>query len=369
MPEITANNIDYSKVYSSNSYGDFVFLREIEPYKYQTSTGYWLTERMAEIKFLYTGTVMKVMVRDAMRGSVKDPYYPKICGVACVGNTYTNGDHRIWYNKWKAMVDRCHNPNNRKHKFYKDCTICDEWLSFEGFLKTLHLIKGYDDMITHPEVTWSLDKDILQQGVKNKVYSPSTCMFVPFKDNLHRETLDRKEKGTSSDYIGLVMDRGKYKVQPSVRTPYGPVGVFTDEIAAVNAREWYRSTYNPDAIPNTNYPYMPLDEVIKYKCDSKNKVKIYRIIGNQPVEHNYIGVIPYRYAANRYQITDVKSPYGELPLFVNQDAALNVREYYRQLYYPNLPVNTGYTYMPIEEAMRFRYRNENPKKMYHLLNK
>ena len=361
------HEIEYGKIYQSNNYGNFIFLEELEPQRFIKKNGRKDSERRARIRFLQTGTEVEVYVRAAMHGRVKDPYFPTICNIGYVGNTYTDGDHRPWYDKWKAMINRCHNPDDKRYINYgaQGVTVCNEWLSFEGFMKTPKLIKNYAKLLKHPEQKWAMDKDILQQNLKNKIYSPMTCMFVSVEDNNQQSAIDNKHK-RSSEYYGISLTEGRYKVQPSVKTPYGAVGSYTDEIAAVNAREWFRHTYAPNAIPNKDYPEMPLDEVVKYRCLNKKRLPFYHLIP----EARYVGVRPYEHSSNKYKITDMVHPSGEpFPIFVNQDAAVNVREYCRALYYPHLPANFGYVKMTLEEAMRFRYRNENPKKLYTLIDK
>ena len=269
-------NIDYNKVYSSSNYGDFVFLEEIEPYRYINSNGKSLTkQRRARIKFLLTGTVMDVLIQNAMKGDVRDPYYPKICGVACIGNTYGTGDHESMYNRWRSMISRCYNTNHKSYKYYKNCTVAPEWLCFENFIKSVPYLPGYQDMINNPDVTYSIDKDILQPGIVNKVYSPQTCMWIPLIDNVNEEAKRVDKTSTSSKYYGISLHRGKYEVLPTVRTPYGPVGMFDDEIAAVNMREYCRENYpqikNP--IPNTDYPNMSMSQALSHRGHGRKKVK------------------------------------------------------------------------------------------------
>ena len=54
--------------------------------------------------------------------------------------------------------------------------------------------------------------------------------------------------------------------------------MFTDPIAAVNMREWYRHTYAPNTVANTGYNKMPLDECLKYKSYRKKPVQMYHLI-------------------------------------------------------------------------------------------
>lgn len=277
MPAITVNNIDYDKIYSSNNFGDFRFIEELEPKVTYSSTGIRRTERVAMIEFIITGTRIPVLVRDAINGSVKDPYYPNILGIACTGNTYTDKDHRALYGRWKNMIDRCYNKNNSKYKFYKDCSVCPEWLCFEVFLKDAVNLPGYEDMINNPDIAYSIDKDTLQPNTDHKIYSPSTCIWVPLSINQHQAFIDNK-KYRASKYFGITVDRGRYKVMSDVRTPYGAVGTYNNEIAAVNVREFYRPTYSPNAIPNVDYPKMDLTEAIKYRRHKKHRKLMYHLI-------------------------------------------------------------------------------------------
>lgn len=73
-----------------------------------------------------------------------------------------------FYRKWLSMLQRCYSPKAHiKHSTYKDCTVCEEWLTFSNFRKW---------MITQDWEGKELDKDLLVLG--NKVYSPETCSFI-----------------------------------------------------------------------------------------------------------------------------------------------------------------------------------------------
>ena len=349
MSDISVNNIDYNKVYSSNDYGDFIFLEEVEPYIYKTNKGYNQKERMAKIKFLDSGNIVTVRVRHALKGSVKDPYYPKICGVACIGNTYTRGDHRFLYDKWKPIIYYCYGDRSSK-----EISISQEWLCFENFINDAPYLDGYNEMISDKNTNY-----ILQKDANSQIYSKDTCRWIPTpKNNMYR-AIDKES--TSSKYYGVVLSEGKYKVQSTVRDTYmNPIGVFTDEIAAVNMREYFRDLYYPSVTPNENYPHMPINEALQYKCVNKRRKPLF---GSQ-MQQSYCGIKPVERKANRWKITDVAYNGNDLGIFINIDAALSVREYYRAIYYPHLPKNYNYNHMPIHEALRFKYHTENPKVLF-----
>ena len=86
---------------------------------------------------------------------------------------YKEGRRRqVWmcpfYARWRAMLGRCYSKQFlEKHPTYRDCLVCEEWLTFSNF-------KSW--MESQTWVGLVLDKDLLGSG---DLYSPSTCVFVP----------------------------------------------------------------------------------------------------------------------------------------------------------------------------------------------
>lgn len=75
------------------------------------------------------------------------------------------------YRVWKSMIERCYKNDNR-HPAYKDCYVCDEWHTLSNFREFFD--KNYIE-------SFALDKDFIVPN--NKVYSPSTCIFIPNEIN------------------------------------------------------------------------------------------------------------------------------------------------------------------------------------------
>lgn len=69
------------------------------------------------------------------------------------------------YHSWTAMKDRCFNKNSNRYKDYggRGITICDKWLSFEGF---------YEDMGDSFKPNLSIDRIDY-----NKNYELSNCKW------------------------------------------------------------------------------------------------------------------------------------------------------------------------------------------------
>lgn len=76
------------------------------------------------------------------------------------------------YSYWQGIINRCYQQKDyHRNKSYKDCTICEEWLTFSNFDKWFNDTQnGYND-------GYNVDKDVIIKG--NKVYSPYTCCFLP----------------------------------------------------------------------------------------------------------------------------------------------------------------------------------------------
>jgi hypothetical protein len=73
-----------------------------------------------------------------------------------------------FYQTWNSMLKRCYDPKlQAKQPSYIGCSVVPEWHSFTAFRSW---------MIEQDWVGRQLDKDLLIPG--NKVYGPSTCVFI-----------------------------------------------------------------------------------------------------------------------------------------------------------------------------------------------
>ena len=118
------------------------------------------------------------------RGSVSNPNHRGVCGVGYVGiGEYTNESsisENIRYKIWSNMMNRTYSDKCHINRpTYKNCTVCEEWYNFQNFAKF------YD--CTYPsntiDIKFQLDKDLLQQNIENKIYSPETCIWLPLSIN------------------------------------------------------------------------------------------------------------------------------------------------------------------------------------------
>lgn len=80
----------------------------------------------------------------------------KSCGCLQIERSMKHGqcsrtdlNRRKWYDRWKGMVSRCHNPKNRRYKDYgaRGVRVCDRWLEpngigSENYYNDIHKILG-----------------------------------------------------------------------------------------------------------------------------------------------------------------------------------------------------------------------------------
>ena len=151
----------------------------------------------------YNYIVKNRTVGDFKKGKVSCPYERRVCNVGYFGELNYK-DNPIAYKFWENMIRRCYDGFNlSKHTTYIGCIVCEEWQSFENFTEWFN--ENYYEIEGEK---MCLDKDILVHG--NKIYSPSTCIFVPQRIN----TLFVKKDMNRGDLpIGVHWDksRNKYK--------------------------------------------------------------------------------------------------------------------------------------------------------------
>lgn len=117
----------------------------------------------------------------------------------CVVRETMEGDRKIiwkcpFYARWANMLKRCYYKRFKdKNPSYKDCYVCDEWLTFSKFKSWME------------QQDWEgkqLDKDILVVG--NKEYGPEFCVFIDLKVNTFI-TENTANRGMWP--IGVVLDK------------------------------------------------------------------------------------------------------------------------------------------------------------------
>ena len=165
-----------------------------------------------------------------------------------------NGVNMESYASWQRMLYRCYGL--KRYPSYVGCSVCDEWLHFSNFKKWFdeNYVEGYQ-----------LDKDILVKG--NKVYSPTTCCFVPPKIN----------------YILLNAKRARHDLPLGVHRVRG--GKF---YSTYSGKHIYLGTFNTSEEAFQAYKQAKeahIQEVAtQYYNDGKITEKVYNALMNYKVE-------------------------------------------------------------------------------------
>ena len=185
------NNVSYKdcvgKVCKSKSSGDFKILK---------CNG----AKDVEIQFLKTGYETTVQLGNIRNGKVKDPYSASVYDVGISGTKYPISEGGVKtkeYTLWQTMLQRCYSDANvcdnfkKKYPTYEGCKVSENFKSYEYFYEWCHEQVGFgNDGDGNP---FHLDKDLLVKG--NKIYSESTCVFIPQEVNtlLTKSTASRGE--------------------------------------------------------------------------------------------------------------------------------------------------------------------------------
>ena len=224
------NDINYKdcvgKVCKSLNSGDFKIL------KYNDRAN-------VEIQFINTGFETSVHLVQVKNGSVKDPYLPSVYGVGITGTKYptkVSGVLTKEYILWKNMLERCYNGSFKKQRpTYIGCEVSDKFLYYEYFYEWCHKQVGFNNK------DWHLDKDLLMKG--NKVYSESTCIFIPAEINL---LLVKNTASRGNHLIGVCWCKRDKAFIAQVNKNKGRsecLGYFKTEIEAFNAYKQAKESF------------------------------------------------------------------------------------------------------------------------------
>lgn len=160
-------------------------------------------------------------IKGSKRNSGKLIYGVGVCDAITI-NPKT-GERLKSYTLWKAMLRRSYSrstPSEReKHKSYDNVSVCERWHKFSSFLEDLPLIEGYEEWIKN-EVRMTLDKDLKQKGVENKVYSLETCVFISQAENT-RIAMQEATRQTRSMISIDVNNYNNKQIHNNVNSEYG----------------------------------------------------------------------------------------------------------------------------------------------------
>lgn len=154
--------------YSSVRSGDFLVIDET-----RTETSHF----KFTVKFLSTGYVKRNIQKiQILKGNVKDPYFPSVCGIAALGIPEDKELAKFLKRTWRDIIYRCYSKKRRMNSpwyYDKNVFVDDRWLLFENFVKDFKKIDRWELKLEFPE-KYSLDKDFYASNY----YSLKTCVWA-----------------------------------------------------------------------------------------------------------------------------------------------------------------------------------------------
>lgn len=252
--------IDFNEIIESNKCGPFRFIEGTECHR---------SGRLyVEAEFLNTGFRKMVDYRTAKNGLIQDPYAPLLCGVGRYGIP-----KRVYSKKelycWQDMIRRCYENINKHKSYYGKITVCERWQYFEYFLDDIPYLPGYTEWLTEGN-NYHLDKDKLQQNIPHdeRVYSPTTCVFISNEEN---NILRTKENNKTGICGAEITPDGTY----CVRYYHQYLGRFDDPIAAATIHNYYCNfNKTPQLNDNTD---MSIFEALKHKKGKRPVIAIIKV--------------------------------------------------------------------------------------------
>lgn len=163
------------------------------------------------IKFLQTGTLKNVHVNAIQKQTIKDNFEPTIHGVGYIGNMDNVNSHYL-YHRWNAMIHRCYNENCVDYVHYGKigCTVCDEWLCFETYVRDIESLPNCQFLKLESK-KWEIDKDL--KCVNNKVYSKNTVSIIPKSHNLIERNSRKKFINDKQNKQVVMMDLNEVELK------------------------------------------------------------------------------------------------------------------------------------------------------------
>ena len=188
-----------------------------------------------EIQFVNTGFETSAQLTNLRNGNVKDRLTPSVYGVGELGTKYptkVNGVLTKEYELWHSMLRRCYSDSSKKKcPTYIGCEVSAKFKSFEYFYEWCNKQIGFYNQGN--ENPFHLDKDLLIKG--NKVYSESTCVFLPQEIN---SLLTKRTSLRGNHLIGVYWDKTHKAFIALVNKNKGKqayLGLFNTEIEAFKA--------------------------------------------------------------------------------------------------------------------------------------
>lgn len=185
VPGSTNKNNLLGKTFQSSNSGKFVV---IEEYKASRSNSSNFDRWAFKVQFSKTGYQVGNLTKSSvLSGLVKDPFYPSVESVGCLGDSYSPQDKKLLYQTWVGMLKRCYDISHLGYERYgkRGVFVADSWLNFSRFCQDVKQLTNWDMKLEYPD-EYSLDKDYYGSNA----YSKETCLWLSkLEQNLNREDM------------------------------------------------------------------------------------------------------------------------------------------------------------------------------------
>lgn len=127
---------------------------------------------------------------------------------------------------WRAMLLRCYlKKYHEKYPTYIDCTVSDNFKNYSYFYDWCQSQIGFKN-------NWDLDKDLLFIG--NKVYSETTCVFLPKEINCSIKQASKRLSGLPTG-VKINPWSGRYYCSIKVLGKVKHIGTYNNQLDAFHA--------------------------------------------------------------------------------------------------------------------------------------
>ena len=236
MRALTIDDMHIGEVFHHKEYGDYTII----DYVGRDNKHHWV-----RVKFHTTGFEKDVRIRDALKGIIRDPYYPTVFGMGYSGEYEMADDVYRIHSIWRAMMSRNYNPKDKDYPLYggSGVTVDPRWHNFANFLEDFRKSPNYAKWRIH-KGRFHLDKDLLQRDVpmNQRVYSPETCQLI---DNTYNTSFRSGEKTPEySDYMNIHKSDGT--------NYYTVISLNGTTYRATFDNDYYASIYRETILDNRN---------------------------------------------------------------------------------------------------------------------
>ena len=174
---------------------------------------------------------VKTSMGNIRKGHIHNKYLPTVAGVGILGDFKVDVKSKM-YSTWVGMLKRVYTPRTELEVInYGDCSVQKEWLNIENFSEWFN--------VQNLENNWELDKDLLIKG--NRVYSESTCIFLPQEIN---SFLTSRHNHRGAYPIGVTYHSrlNKWQAGCNFDGKSNYLGVFSDPKSAFNCYKNYKES-------------------------------------------------------------------------------------------------------------------------------